>query len=317
MKLSIIIPVYKAEKWIGRCLDSIYGQAVPTEALEVVCVDDGSPDGSAGILRAYRESHPNLVLIEQENRGVAAARNRALEAARGEFVTFLDADDLFTPGSLGAVLRILEGCSDNLVVCRAFTGTREWFPWPRSVAGGKSYLPSRIVNGGFLKGSVWGCCYRSGFLREHGLRFPEGVSNGEDTFFFASCLYFADMVRFEDCRMCEIVEEEGSLTRSYSRERIEQTVASLAALKRVEESYPRIPEKAFVLQYMWYSVLSELVLNTIRTEGVGLRDLTQRGIRAYTRLKLDGNVLFRRGRMRLMRCSLPLFYFLSWCKNRV
>ncbi len=91
-KVSVIVPVYNVEKFLARCLDSILDQSL--HDIEVVCVDDGSPDGSIDILRRYEARDSRVRVIRQPNRGLGGARNTGIEAASGEYVGFVDSDDL-------------------------------------------------------------------------------------------------------------------------------------------------------------------------------------------------------------------------------
>lgn len=93
MKVSVIIPVYNAAALIGETLDSVLGQTLGD--LEVICVDDGSKDNSAEVISEYAKKDARVVLIRQENAGAGAARNAALDAARGDFVAFMDPDDWY------------------------------------------------------------------------------------------------------------------------------------------------------------------------------------------------------------------------------
>lgn len=93
VKISVIVPVYNGEKYLRECLDSIAGQTL--RELEVLCVDDGSKDGSAAILKEYAEKDARFQFLPQENLGVSAARNRALKSAHGEFIAFMDCDDFY------------------------------------------------------------------------------------------------------------------------------------------------------------------------------------------------------------------------------
>lgn len=104
-KVSIVIPVYNAVRYLRRCFDSIAAQTF--RDFTVIAVDDGSTDGSGDALDRYEASFP-LVRIHQENHGVSAARNRALAAADGEYVMFLDADDVIHPQLLEWTVAALE-----------------------------------------------------------------------------------------------------------------------------------------------------------------------------------------------------------------
>ena len=91
-KVSVIIPIYNVEKYLRECLDSAVGQTL--KDIEVICIDDGSPDASAQIVAEYMERYDNIKLIRQENRGLSCARNAGLDIATGEYVQFLDSDDM-------------------------------------------------------------------------------------------------------------------------------------------------------------------------------------------------------------------------------
>ena len=95
MQLSIIVPVYNAEEWLKECLDSLVAQTI--DDFEVILVDDGSTDRSFDICREYAEKDSRFRLIRQDNQGAAAARNTGLGAAQGEFVGFIDSDDMASP----------------------------------------------------------------------------------------------------------------------------------------------------------------------------------------------------------------------------
>lgn len=91
--VSVIIPVYNAQKYLSQCLDSVLSQSL--RAIEVICVDDGSSDDSMSILEQYRNSDERLRILQQKNSFAGAARNNGLRSAAGEFVAFLDADDYY------------------------------------------------------------------------------------------------------------------------------------------------------------------------------------------------------------------------------
>ena len=90
-RLSIVIPCYRVERYLRRCLNALLAQSL--KGIQLVCVNDGSPDGCLKILREYESRYPNIVVIDQENRGVWNARMRGIAAAEGEFIGFADPDD--------------------------------------------------------------------------------------------------------------------------------------------------------------------------------------------------------------------------------
>ena len=90
-KVSVVIPVYKVEPWIRECLDSLVNQTL--KEIEIICVDDGSPDNSGAILDEYAQKDKRIKVIHQENGGVQKARNAGLDVAKGEYIALLDSDD--------------------------------------------------------------------------------------------------------------------------------------------------------------------------------------------------------------------------------
>ena len=100
MKLSVIVPVYNVEKFLPRCLDSLLRQGMEAGEYEIICVNDGSPDGCGKILADYERKYPDLInVITQKNGGLSAARNTGMLLARGEYLIFIDSDDYVVDGA--------------------------------------------------------------------------------------------------------------------------------------------------------------------------------------------------------------------------
>ena len=119
MELSIIIPIYNVEKYIGQCLYSIYNQEVDESLFEVIIVNDGTPDNSMDIVQEYI-NHKNLYVINQENQGLSVARNTGLKRAKGDYVWFVDSDDWLADNSLNIVISHVNNNYDVLKIklCR-------------------------------------------------------------------------------------------------------------------------------------------------------------------------------------------------------
>lgn len=176
MFLSIIIPVYNAEKYIGSCLDSLLAQDISD--YEILCVNDGSKDGSAAILENYARQHTNILVIHKENGGVTSARNAGLEAARGDFIWFVDADDLIKENTLGK-LRALAAGKDRVIF-----GAYEFTDVLTEEELALSQKNQLSTNTSFYDSVVWRCLLRRDFLIRNGLcfRYPE-LTHGEDGLF--------------------------------------------------------------------------------------------------------------------------------------
>ena len=113
--VSVIVPAYKAENVLPRCIDSIVGQS--HKNLQIILVDDGSPDRSGEICDTYAEKDPRVQVIHSPNKGVYAARNLALNAVRGDYVVFVDADDWIDREMVGELLKLLLDANADIAQC--------------------------------------------------------------------------------------------------------------------------------------------------------------------------------------------------------
>lgn len=115
MQLSIIIPVYKVEKYIRDTLQSIYRQQYDENLFEVIVINDGTPDDSMRIVAEFTNKHANLHIINQKNQGLSCARNAGLKIAQGEYVWFVDSDDTVTEESIGKVIECIERSKADVI----------------------------------------------------------------------------------------------------------------------------------------------------------------------------------------------------------
>ena len=180
MFLSLIIPVYNAENYVAETLDSLLNQDLSSEEYEIICVNDGSKDGSLAVLQDYQTRFSNIRVIDKENGGVTTARNAGLEAATGEFIWFFDADDLAKENVLGKLKAMIPetGCDRIVFGAYEFTDAMTETEWERSRAG------ELVTNTSWYDAVVWRSLLRREFLRQHDLyfRYPE-LTHGEDGLF--------------------------------------------------------------------------------------------------------------------------------------
>ncbi|MBR2191603.1 MAG: glycosyltransferase family 2 protein, partial [Eubacterium sp.] len=116
MKASIIIPAYNSEEFISETLDSAVAQTI--DDFEIICINDGSKDSTIDILREYEQENDNVIVIDKENEGVAAARNDGIKIAKGEFLYFLDADDLLESTALEHMYEKAKKYKADLVIAQ-------------------------------------------------------------------------------------------------------------------------------------------------------------------------------------------------------
>ena len=113
--ISIIVPIYKVEEYLPRCIESILNQTY--QDFELILVDDGSPDLSGDICDVYAETDPRIKVIHQENSGISDARNEGLSRAKGEYISFIDSDDWVHPEFLQQLLYTIEKYDADIAEC--------------------------------------------------------------------------------------------------------------------------------------------------------------------------------------------------------
>lgn len=186
MKLTVIVPVYNSERYLPRCLDSLLDQGIE-EGYEILCINDGSTDSSGEILTQYEKEHPDVVrVITQPNGGVIAARNKGLDEARGEIVTFCDNDDYLIPGAYRYLIDTFWNNQTDVVQFQSVTldwKTLKWFRETNDPQGKVMYegYGRKVYHHPFLH-AVWNHLFRRSFLNEHHLRLRNVIIQ-EDTLF--------------------------------------------------------------------------------------------------------------------------------------
>lgn len=113
-KISVIVPVYNVEKFLAKCLDSLAAQTLPKEEMEVLLINDGTPDGSGAICERYAAQYNWIRYFSKENEGLSATRNYGLARAEGKYIIFLDSDDTFTPETLKSVVDVFDAHYDEV-----------------------------------------------------------------------------------------------------------------------------------------------------------------------------------------------------------
>lgn len=204
-KVSVIIPVYNSQAYLRQCLDSICCQTL--SQIEIICVDDGSTDGSLELLNQYAAMDSRIQVLTQKNSGAGAARNHGLHAARGEYLSFLDSDDFFEPDMLELACEKADTCQADFVVFQSdkyYMDKKKFVknPWVVQMKDIPPYEPFkyRELTDNVFKvfvGWAWDKLYRRSFIAEHDLWFQEQRTTN-DLFFVYSALVLAKRIAVVD-----------------------------------------------------------------------------------------------------------------------
>lgn len=182
--ISVIIPVYRAEQVLARCVDSLLAQTYPH--WEIILVEDGSPDNSGVVCDAYAAKDERIRVLHQTNAGPSAARNRGMQAADGDFICFVDADDYVDKDY---ILHFVNGLGEDVDL--VFQGMCDigQDKITRKIPQGRLYKQTELteaiadINSLAMFGYVWNKLFRTSIIIEHGLRFRQDISLSEDRIF--------------------------------------------------------------------------------------------------------------------------------------
>lgn len=222
-KISVIVPVYKTEDKLNRCVDSILNQTFTD--FELILVDDGSPDNSPAICDDYATKDNRVVVIHKENGGVSSARNEGLKNAQGEFIAFIDSDDYIEKEYLSTLLSYQQKINADLVMCNynLFKGNKTDY-----VSHGFSV--GQVLKGELFKKTIYtkiakcdtagyfgptNKLFRRALIVENDITFDESMSFGEDMLFIMDYLNVINSVIFTDKPLYNYEMLENGLFSSY------------------------------------------------------------------------------------------------------
>lgn len=193
-KISIIVPIYNAENTLRRALDHLRSQTFSD--FEAILVNDGSKDSSADICEEYCRLDSRFSLLNRENRGVSAARNAGIPGAHGEYITFADADDMALENWLMDVVPYMDGVG-MIVTGTRTVGFNRWHPDynPEERRTGVTAAIEELIRHEMI-GYTWHKFYRTGIIREHGLRFDQHYMPMEDEEFLMHYMQRISDVQF-------------------------------------------------------------------------------------------------------------------------
>jgi len=242
--ISVVVPVYDAQEHLAECLEALLAQ---DEAdFEIVAVDDGSRDESPALLERYRQRDARVRVLRQDNRGPSAARNAGLAHARGEFVWFVDADDVVAPGALGVLVGAARADEAQIVAFNAerFDDAKRSAvyaqPKPAGVVTGEAWIRTVIAQREF-RHFPWLIFCRRDFLAASAIAFATGILH-EDIGWTTECLLHAQRLVYADQVLYRYRRHPASLTggRDDARllRRIDSYFSVVEQLRAINARYP-------------------------------------------------------------------------------
>ena len=220
--ITVIIPVYRVERYLEKCVDSVLGQTY--RDLEIILVDDGSPDGCGGICDRYAAVDSRVKVIHKPNGGLSSARNAGLDAAHGRYIGFVDSDDYIDPAMYEKLLAALERTGADMSLCDVIyvdeQGQRaaEIPPLPQEVLRPEqAYQRVELARDGWRYVTAWNRLYRREIF--DGLRFREGKIHEDELAVVpvyercAAVAVISDVLYWDVCRPGSIMTGSAAMRR--------------------------------------------------------------------------------------------------------
>lgn len=237
--ISIIVPVYKVEEYLDKCVQSIVDQTYTN--LEIILVDDGSPDRCGNMCEQWARKDKRIRVIHKENGGLSDARNAGMEIAAGVYTSFVDSDDWIHPDFIQTLYEAVSQTGAQIAGCDVCTV----YPDQEPELGGTGDVKvctaeeaiADILQGRGFRAVAWNKLYLSSLLK--GERYPVGKHH-EDEFFTYRIYGKAEKLVYVDQPMYFYLQRQGSIMRSFSIKRLDALEAYLERLSYLKERYPKL-----------------------------------------------------------------------------
>jgi len=325
MRLSIIIPAYKVDGYIEKCIRSLENQDVSKVDYEIIVTNDGSPDKCREIVEQLQTEFDNIILINQQNQGVSMARNNALAIAKGKYILPVDPDDFVLPNTFSAILNLADKKDmDVLYMGFDFLDVDEKIIWKTDYKD----FDNQIYNGteGYFTARgfdvrdpdrSWGLLYKKALLDQYAIQYPKDVPYLEDGLFLAKVFAVADKVGFDNNSFLQRTTRPGSATNSrlfYSEEAIKGFIYAIENIIVFAKQNNLRKEQQFLINHVvakfvilslspsmsvfnfseYFKVIKILKkANLSKLETDGLRFLYKKHIRFYNFSKMLFPLYFR------------------------
>ena len=263
-RISIIIPVYNVEKYLGRCLDSVVGQTY--QNLEIICVNDGSTDSSRAILKGYSIIDKRIMIVDKENGGLSSARNKGLDVATGDYCYFLDSDDWIEPNTIetlvkkmflhdvDAVVHSAENIKEDDSALKLAEDCQNWmnsYNREEGIYDVPLDISSQICS------VAWNRLYKMSIINEYHCRFADGLINEDEAFLWTYFIHCENYYYLNN-RFYNYFRRSNSImgTRDNSEKVLDILVIlrliyeTVAKYKDIEE-YSEILTKRYIAEIQW------------------------------------------------------------------
>lgn len=311
--VSVIVPVYKVENYLRKCVDSIIRQTYKN--LEIILVDDGSPDGCPKICDDYAVIDSRIRVIHKTNGGLSDARNAGIEVATGEWIAFIDSDDWVDDRFIATLLEAAITTDSDLAIC-AYSKVYENGTTIPAVNGEQEKILSsleairdlftRRTYGGVMS---WNKLYKRNIFIDNGIEFPYGKVH-EDNFTTYKTYFFANKIVYIDTPLVFYLQRRDSIMgEQFSDKRLDAIEAAVDARKFIESRKISLSEEAdYMVMTAYMNVLYYLGKSNNRSEFLELEKQLLDKLLLLRKTMRYNRYMRSRDRLRLILANLPWAY---------
>lgn len=248
--VSVIVPIYNVEKYIHRCIDTLINQTL--KEIEIILVDDGSPDKCGEIIDGYAKQYTNIVTVHKANGGVSDARNAGLKIAKGQYIGFVDPDDYVEHDMFEKMYHSANTNKSDLVVCgynEVFSSTfteKKTFEYISKFKSAPDLLTAYVQ--GYIGAYSWNKIFKHSLIKDNSIAFPKGVIIAEDQVFF--CHYIKHLRSFSvvpDC-LYHYIRNDTSICAKYYNRQFEFYKIGFSALEKTIKYFGDEIEQSVYIQ---------------------------------------------------------------------
>lgn len=274
-EFSIIIPAYNCERYISRCLNSIISQK-SSSSYEVIVVNDGSTDDTEAVIRTFVQRYTNITLINTDNKGVSNARNVGLEAIKGEYVIFVDADDWVSEGYIDYLAKELASSNADGIVLghyRDFDGeSKRYIPHKELTCDSLCFSSDEYLRYfalGYITNAPWDKIFKASVYKNGALKFPYGLTVGEDAVMTVLLGLASQKIAVRCDAFLHYMQDTGGVTKTnyVSERKFCDAVKSITQMSMLLHERKCVPsflvDKMLLRQIAYYYFMSSSHLRTL------------------------------------------------------
>lgn len=267
--ISIIVPIYKVEKLLSRCIDSLLGQTYSD--FELILVDDGSPDRCGEICDHYAQADSRIMVIHKENGGLSDARNAGISLARGDYISFVDSDDWVVPQYLERLLNGLLTARSDICECEVYRTYGDAFNQAISSKlqefDSALALKQLILDGEFHQ-HVWNKLYRREVIGN--ISFPIGKTNEDEFWTYQVFGKATKIAKITDVLYNYYQRPNSIMGAEYSLKRLDSLEAKKQRQQYVELFFPELKVTAKINYYFSCVYAGQMVIKCLSPEELGV-----------------------------------------------